>query len=114
VPGPDREARVVMLSNPGATPIGPGSVKLVQVLDGEGPPPAPTGGGWGELGICEICLHARGGGEVHRGLVAAGAQSLMEPLDAAVQPNDGSLDIAYVAGPWGGKLGRFEGTGPWP
>jgi catechol 2,3-dioxygenase-like lactoylglutathione lyase family enzyme len=113
VPGPDREARVVMLSNPGATPIGPGSIKLVQVLDGEGPPPAPVGGGWGELGICEICLHARGVSDVHRSLVAAGAQSLMEPLEASVDPNDVSLDIAYVADPWGGKLELIEWTGLW-
>jgi catechol 2,3-dioxygenase-like lactoylglutathione lyase family enzyme len=113
VPGPDREARVAMLSNPGATPIGPGAIKLVQVLDGDGPPPAPTGGGWGELGICEICLHARGVEKVHSDLVAAGAESLMEPLDASVDPNDVSLDIAYVADPWGGKLELIEWTGLW-
>jgi catechol 2,3-dioxygenase-like lactoylglutathione lyase family enzyme len=113
VPGPDREARVVMLSNPGATPIGPGAVKLVQVLDGDGTPPAPTGGGWGELGICEICLHARGVRQVHADMVAAGARSLMEPLAADVQPNDVTLDIAYVADPWGGKLELIEWTGLW-
>ena len=113
VPGPDREARVVMLSNPGATPVGAGGIKLVQVLDGDGAPPAPTGGGWGELGICEICLHARGVTDVHRSLVAAGAESLMEPLTAAVDPNDVSLDIAYVADPWGGKLELIEWTGLW-
>jgi len=42
VPGPDRRARVVMLGNLGSTPIGPGRIKLVQVLDGDGPPPAPS------------------------------------------------------------------------
>ena len=83
------------------------------MLDGGGPPPAPTGGGWGELGICEICLHARGVDGVHRSLVAAGAESLMEPLTAAVEPNDVSLDIAYVADPWGGKLELIEWTGLW-
>jgi len=113
VPGPDRRARVVMLANPGATPIGPGRIKLVQVLDGDGPPPAPAGGGWGELGICEICLHARGVAGVHRQLVAAGADSLMEPLDAAVDPHEVSLDIAYVADPWQGKLELIEWTGLW-
>ncbi len=113
VPGPGREARVVMLANPGATPIGPGRIKLVQVLDGDGPVPAPTGGGWGELGICEICLHARGVDGVHRALVAAGAESLMEPLAADVQPHDVSLDIAYVADPWQGKLELIEWTGLW-
>jgi len=113
VPGPDRRARVVMLANPGATPIGPGRIKLVQVLDGDGPPPAPAGGGWGELGICEICLHARGVAGVHRQLVAVGADSLMEPLDAAVDPHEVSLDIAYVADPWQGKLELIEWTGLW-
>ena len=113
VPGPERRARVVMLRNPSATPIGPGKIKLVQVLDGDGPPPAPTGGGWGELGICEICLHARGVESVHRHLVAAGAESLMEPLTASTAPNDVSLDIAYVADPWQGKLELIEWTGLW-
>lgn len=113
VPGPDRRARVVMLANPGATPIGPGRIKLVQVLDGAGPPAAPTGGGWGELGICEICLHARGVHEVHGQLVAAGAESLMEPIEGSTPPNDVTLDIAYVADPWQGKLELIEWTGLW-
>jgi catechol 2,3-dioxygenase-like lactoylglutathione lyase family enzyme len=113
VPGPDRRARLVMLANPGATPVGPGRIKLVQVLDGDGPPPAPAGGGWGELGICEICLHARGVEGVHRRLVAAGAGSLMEPLEGSTPPNDVSLDIGYVADPWQGKLELIEWTGLW-
>ena len=113
VPGPDREARVVMLGNLGATPVGPGAIKLVQVLDGAGPPPAPTGGGWGELGICEICLHVRGVEGLHEQLVAAGAASLMEPFTAEVQPHAVSLDIAYVADPWQGKLELIEWTGLW-
>ena len=113
VPGPDRDARVAMLANPQATPIGAGRIKLVQVLDGDGPPPAPTGGGWGELGICEICLHARGVDGVHRALVAAGAESLMEPLSASTTPNEVALDIAYVADPWRGKLELIEWTGLW-
>jgi catechol 2,3-dioxygenase-like lactoylglutathione lyase family enzyme len=113
VPGPDRRARIAMLANRGATPLGPGRIKLVQVLDGGGPPPAPTGGGWGELGICEICLHARGVDDVHRQLVEVGAESLMAPLAADVQPNDVSLDIAYVADPWRGKLELIEWTGLW-
>ena len=113
VPGPDRDARVVMLANPGATPVGPGRIKLVQTLDGAGTPPAPAGGGWGELGICEICLHARGVEEVHRRLVGAGAASLMEPASASTTPNDVALDIAYVADPWRGKLELIEWTGLW-
>jgi catechol 2,3-dioxygenase-like lactoylglutathione lyase family enzyme len=113
VPGPDRQARVVMLENPGGTPVGPGRIKLVQVLDGDGPPRAPAGGGWGELGVCEVCLHTRGVEEVHRQLVAAGGVSLMEPATASTTPNDVALDIAYVADPWQGKLELIEWTGLW-
>jgi catechol 2,3-dioxygenase-like lactoylglutathione lyase family enzyme len=113
VPGPGRRARVLMVSNPAATPVGPGRIKLVQILDGDGPPPAPSGGGWGEVGICEICLHARGVEGVHRQLVEAGAESLMEPVSASTPPNDVGLDIAYVADPWRGKLELIEWTGLW-
>ena len=111
--GTPRSARVAMLANPEATPIGPGRVKLVQVLDGDGPPPVPAGQGWGELGICEICLHVRDVYAVHDRLVAAGATSLMPPLEGSVMPHDVSLDIGYVADPWGGKLELIEWTGLW-
>ena len=112
--GRDRTARVAMVANPAATPVGPGRLKLVQVLDGDGPPPAPAGQGWGEIGVCEICLHVRGVQQVHDRLVAdLGARSLMAPLSGAVSPNDVSLDIAYVADPWGGKLELIEWTGLW-
>lgn len=120
VPGTDvfdagrpRRARIAMLSNPQATPVGPGRVKLVQVLDGDGPPPAPPGQGWGELGVCELCLHVRDVHAVHARLVAAGATSLMAPLAGSVMPYDVSLDIGYVADPWGGKLELIEWTGLW-
>src|SRR3989442_10334792 len=65
VPGPDRRARVVMLANPGATPIGPGRIKLVHVLDGDGPPPAPAGGGRGGPRPCQDCLPPPRGGPRH-------------------------------------------------
>jgi catechol 2,3-dioxygenase-like lactoylglutathione lyase family enzyme len=106
-------ARVAMLESSSATPVGPGRVKLVQVLDGEGPPPAPMGQAWGEVGICEICLHVRGVQDVHDQLVAAGCASLMEPTSADVPPNTITLDIAYVADPWGTKLELIEWTGLW-
>ena len=102
-----------MLENSGATPIGPGRVKLVQVLDGDGPPPVPAGQAWGEVGVCEICLHVRGVQEVHDALVAAGCASLMEPMSADVPPTGVTLDIAYVADPWGTKLEMIEWTGLW-
>ena len=106
-------ARVAMLESRGATPLGPGRVKLVQVLDGDGPPPAPAGQAWGEVGVCEICLHVRDVPAVHASLVAAGCASLMEPMSAATPPNDVALDIAYVADPWGTKLEMIEWTGLW-
>ena len=102
-----------MLENSGATPIGPGRVKLVQVLDGDGPPPVPDGQAWGEVGVCEICLHVRNVQEVHDALVAAGCASLMEPMSADVPPTGVTLDIAYVADPWGTKLEMIEWTGLW-
>jgi catechol 2,3-dioxygenase-like lactoylglutathione lyase family enzyme len=106
-------ARVAMMENSGMTPIGPGRVKLVQVLDGDGPPPVPDGQAWGEVGVCEICLHVRDVPTVHDALVTAGCASLMEPISADVPPVGVTLDIAYVADPWGTKLELIEWTGLW-
>ncbi|MBM3676410.1 MAG: hypothetical protein FJW96_00795, partial [Actinobacteria bacterium] len=106
-------ARVAMLESSGATPIGAGRVKLVQVLDGDGPPPVPEGQAWGEIGVCEICLHVRDVRGVHDTLVAAGGASLMAPMRADVPPAGVTLDIAYVADPWGTKLEMIEWTGLW-
>src|SRR6478672_1189462 len=80
VPGPDRNARVVLLGDSEATHLGPGRIKLVEVLDRNGPQPAPAGRAWGEVGVCEICLHTPGVRDVHSRLVALGASSLMEPV----------------------------------
>ena len=106
-------ARVAMLESSGATPIGPGRVKLVQVLDGDGPPPVPEGQAWGEVGVCEICLHVRNVPAVHDTLVAAGCEELMPAQSSAVVPHDIALDISYVADPWGTKLELIEWTGLW-
>jgi catechol 2,3-dioxygenase-like lactoylglutathione lyase family enzyme len=107
-------ARVAMLANPQASPIGPARIKLVQVLDGNGPAPAPAGQAWGEIGVCELCLHVRGVGAVHDRLVGElGARSLMPPQSGVVMPHEVSLDIAYVADPWGGKIEMIEWTGLW-
>ncbi len=113
IPGGGRLARIAMLASPSATPIGPGRLELVQVLDGDGPPPIPAGQAWGEVGVCEICLHVRDVWGVHARLVEAGGTSLMEPLTGSVMPYDVSLDIAYVADPWGGKIEMIEWTGLW-
>ncbi len=113
IAGRSPRARVAMLASSSATPVGPGRVKLVQVLDGDGPPPVPSGQAWGEVGVCEICLHVRDVQGVHDALVAAGCESLMAPMAADVPPNGVSLDIAYVADPWGTKLEMIEWTGLW-
>ena len=106
-------ARIAMVASSSATPIGPGRLKLVQVLDGAGPPGPPPGQAWGEVGVCEICLHVRGVELVHDQLVAAGCRSLMEPTSADVPPAGVTLDIAYVEDPWGTKLELIEWTGLW-
>jgi catechol 2,3-dioxygenase-like lactoylglutathione lyase family enzyme len=112
--GAPRQAHIVMLENVEATPMGPGRIKLVQVLDGDGPPPLPEGMGWGEIGVCEICLHVRNLDEVHARLAALpGGGTLMAPLSGAVPPHDVALDISYVHDPWGGKIEMIEWTGLW-
>jgi catechol 2,3-dioxygenase-like lactoylglutathione lyase family enzyme len=113
VAGRRPHARVAMLENSDATPIGPGRIRLVQVLDAGAAPPAPEGQAWGEVGVCEICLHVRNVPQVHEALVAAGCASLMEPMSADVPPVGVALDIAYVADPWGTKLEMIEWTGLW-
>jgi catechol 2,3-dioxygenase-like lactoylglutathione lyase family enzyme len=106
-------ARVAMLASSAATPVGPGRIKLVQVLDDGGPPAPPEGQAWGEVGVCEVCLHVRGVEAVHRALVEAGCEELMPPATATVPPNDVALDISYVADPWGTKIEMIEWTGLW-
>jgi catechol 2,3-dioxygenase-like lactoylglutathione lyase family enzyme len=106
-------ARIAMLASGAATPVGPGRIKLAQVLDGEGPPAPPEGQAWGEVGVCEVCLHVRDVKGVHASLVAAGCEELMPPMSAAVVPHDVALDISYVADPWGTKIEMIEWTGLW-
>ncbi|MHB1986442.1 MAG: VOC family protein [Acidimicrobiales bacterium] len=107
-------ARVVMLASRFATPLGPGRIKLVQILSGDGVPPLPPGIGWGELGISEVCIHARDVTLMHKELVDRfGCSSLMEPVSAVVTPFDVAVDLAYVADPGGGKIEVLEWTGLW-
>ena len=107
-------ARVAMLASPFATPIGPGRIKLVQVLEDGGAPPLPGDAGWGELGICEVCVHARNVPAVHEQLVhARGCAELMAPVSAKVTPFDVDVDLSYVADPEGGKVEILEWRGLW-
>jgi len=110
----DVRARVVMLGNRFTTRLGPGKVKLVQRLDGAGVPPLPPAIGYGEVGLAEVCLHTLHTERIFRHLVDdLGCQPLMEPLSASVLPHNISLDIAYVADPWRGKVELIDWTGLW-
>ena len=112
--GKDVKARIVMLGNRNATRLGPGKVKLVQRLDGDGAPPLPAGIGYGEVGLAEVCLHTLKTHEIFRHLVDdLNCEPLMTPLTAAVGPHDISLDIGYIADPWRGKVELIDWTGLW-
>ncbi len=106
-------ARVAMLQSRHVTPLGPGRVKLVQLLEDGGTPPLPPGIGYGEIGIAEVCLHARGVAKVHEELVASGCRELMEPVSAVLAPFDVAVDLSYVADLEGGKVELIEWTGLW-
>jgi catechol 2,3-dioxygenase-like lactoylglutathione lyase family enzyme len=107
-------ARTAMLASRCPTPLGPGRIKLVQTLEEGGTPAAPPGMGWGELGICEVCLHARNVPQVHKELVESmGCTSLMEPVSAAVMPFEIGVELSYVEDSDGGKVELIEWTGLW-
>lgn len=109
---PRRAARVVMLGSAHPTQLGSGRIKLVQVLDADGTPPMPAAQEYGEVGICEVCVHTRGTEDAYRRLVdEEGCESLMEPLSAVLEPNGVSCDLAYVADPSRGKVELIEWTG---
>ena len=111
---PRTRARVAMVASRCPTPLGPGRVKLVQVLEDGGTPAAPAGLGWGEVGICEVCLHARDVARVHKELVEThGCTELMAFVSASTDPFDVSVDVSYVEGPGGGKIEILEWTGLW-
>jgi catechol 2,3-dioxygenase-like lactoylglutathione lyase family enzyme len=115
LPGLDRvagrsgvEARTVLLRSANASPLGPAAIKLVQTLD-EAPAPMPEGQAWGELGICEVCLHVKDQREAYRRMVDdVGAESLMEPDESLVPPLDTRCDMSYVADPDGGKVEMID------
>ena len=111
------EARVVMLRNPRPGVLGLAGVKLVQVTDSP-IPPMPAGMGWGEPGICEVCMHVRGQAELYRHLTKdVGVPGLMEPNDSELPPYGLRCSLSYVADPDGGKVELIEWPdldGGWP
>ena len=74
----------------------------------------PEGIGWGERGICEVCVHVREQPEFYRWLVAErGYQSLMEPCEAPNQPPNGThAGLSYVADPEGARSSSSSGVMP--
>ena len=100
-------ARIVYLRSANPTPLGPGSVKLVQ-LTSRPVPEAPAGVAYGELGICEICVHAHDQAGLHRSLVAQGAVNLMDPVDAVLEPHSTRCSLSYVADPDDSKIELIE------
>ena len=110
----DVKARIVMLGNRFTTRLGPGKIKLVQRIDGDGPPPLPAAIGYGEVGLAEVCLHTLHTEKIYRRLVdELECHPLMEVLSASVMPHDISLDIGYIADPWMGKVELIDWTGLW-
>lgn len=102
------EAEVVMLRTEQPGPLGLGLIKLVRLLDVD-PPPMPEGLAWGEIGVCEVCVHARGQDAVFRHLVGEkGYPPLMEPVVAPLPPYDTTAELSYVADPSGGKVELLE------
>ncbi len=108
VAGRDRvEAHVVMLRPATPTALGLGAVKLVQTLDAP-PPPMPEAMAWGELGVCEVCVHAKNQGAVYERLVAAGNPALMEPNASPLDPYGTMCSLSYTADPDGTKIELIE------
>ena len=90
----DVRARIVMLGNRNSTRLGPGKVKLVQRLDGNGAPSYPSAIGYGEVGLAEVCLHTLHTEKIFRHLVDdLNCKPLMEPLSASVGEQKIDLDI---------------------
>jgi len=111
------EARVVHLRGSNPSTLGLAGIKLVQILDRD-VPPLPEGIGWGEPGICEVCVHARDQDALYRKLVdEKGATALMEPNVTETTPYGEKCALSYVADPFGGKIELIEWIGlqtGWP
>lgn len=105
---PGVHARVVLLRAANETVLGPAAVKLVHTTDAP-PPPMPDGMAWGEPGICEVCIHARGQAALYRRLVDdLGHTGLMEPNESPLPPFGTRCSLSYVADPDGTKIELIE------
>ncbi len=100
-------ARVVMLKNRNAGPLGLGMVKLVQLLppDKAEPCSITEGGLWGDIGMLEVCFNTRVSAEkVFAQLWKQGVKVVVTPVNASFPPSSfGSVNnrFAYIKGPDG-------------
>lgn len=100
-------ARVVMLRPGTPTVLGQAAVKLVHTTDAP-PPPMPDGMGWGEPGVCEVCVHVREQDRLYEELVGSGVEALMEPNESPLTPFGTLCSLSYVADPDGTKIELIE------
>jgi catechol 2,3-dioxygenase-like lactoylglutathione lyase family enzyme len=100
-------ARVAMLRPGRPTALGTGAVKLVSTTD-RAPSPLPEGIGWGEPGVCEVCIHVKDQAGLYRRLLDAGVSGLMEPNSAPLPPYGTLCSLSYVADPDGTKIEMIE------
>jgi len=105
---PEVRARIALLRPSRPTALGMAAVKLVSTLD-QPPPPLPAGIGWGEPGVCEVCVHVRDQAGTYRRLLDDhGVTGLMEPNSAPLPPHDTLCSLSYVADPDGTKIEMIE------
>jgi catechol 2,3-dioxygenase-like lactoylglutathione lyase family enzyme len=105
---PSVTARVAMLRPGQPTALGLASVKLVSITD-RTPPPLPEGIGWGEPGVCEVCVHVKDQAGLYRKLVDEhGVTGLMEPNSAPLPPYDTLCSLSYIEDPDGTKIEMIE------
>ena len=69
----------------------------------------PEGIGWGEPGVCEVCIHVKDQAALYRRLVGEhGVDGLMEPNESPLPPYGTLCSLSYVADPDGTKIEMIE------
>ena len=106
-------ARVAMLESAVRRRSGPARSSSCRCSTATGRRRSRRAAAWGELGVCEICLHVRGVQEVHDALVAAGRASLMEPTERRCAAERCHARHRLRRRSVGGKLELIEWTGLW-
>jgi catechol 2,3-dioxygenase-like lactoylglutathione lyase family enzyme len=101
------EARVVMVRTDTPTVLGRASIKLVQITN-RAQSPQPEGFAWGEVGICEVCVHVHGQADFYHELVSRGHTGIMEPNEADLPPYETHCGLSYVVDPDGAKIELIE------